>query len=88
MCKRSDVERIMNGMTCPVDFACTSEYKKLCAAREVGIIGKKMLVCEASREIASQCALADSYGGDPKNPHGYLCKCSMREKLAREMPKE
>jgi len=81
-----DVERIMKGMNCPKDFKCAkSNFENLYKAQEFGMGGKKMYLCQ--EKSPKNCTYSEGWGGDPAHPHNYLCRCSMRIYLIKELGK-
>lgn len=75
---RTTIKEIMAGMQCPKNFKCAeSSFENLCKARDVGMNG--YLDCiEANR---AGCSYVFSFG------HGYLCRCPLRNYLARKLKK-
>jgi len=76
--EREKIEEIMNGLTCPKNFACAqSGFERLCKARDFGL--ESFLDCLEEKPETCNFALAFGYG--------YLCQCPLRVYLAKKLKK-
>jgi hypothetical protein len=74
----SKIQEIMRGMQCRRDFECyKSRFENLCRA---GIVGDAIMV-ECLEEKAKNCKFGHSFG------LGYICKCPLRNYIARNFNK-
>ncbi len=70
----SRIQKIMRDMECPSDFECyKSGFENLSRAAIVG--NARMVVC--LEEKAKTCNYGLAFG------HGYICKCPLRNYIAR-----
>lgn len=75
---KNEVEKIIEGMTCPKDFICyRSGFTVLCKAKDIGI--ESFIECQ--EEDAPQCVFSFSFG------YTYLCRCPLRIYIAKKLGK-
>ena len=75
---KPQIEKIIGGMECPKDFACSkSEFKNLCKAKDIGI--ESFVQCLESG--AWQCEFSFSFG------YSYFCRCPLRVYILKNLGK-
>lgn len=84
---RKKIEELMAGMTCPSNFKCAEKgFEHLCKTREIGLDGRKQLLCDEDREKQKACKFADAFGGGAQS-YGYFCTCPLRLYLSEKLKK-
>jgi hypothetical protein len=75
---KKQIEKILNGLQCPKDFACyTSGQERLCKAEDIGL--ESFLVCLERDPM--ECIFSIAYGST------HFCQCPLRVYIAKKQLK-
>jgi len=75
---KNEVEKIIEGMTCPKDFLCyRSGFTVLYKAKDIGL--ESFIECQEKNSW--ECIFSLSFG------YAYLCRCPLRIYIAKKLNK-